>query len=66
MKKKQISIYTLNQLMSVNFHIKDKTYKWSILIKNLLFGDRHKIYYFNLKKTFPFLNRFLYFFKKTM
>lgn len=65
-KKTQISIYTLNQLMSVNFHIGDKTYKWNALIKNLLFGGRHGVYYFNLKKTFPFLNRFLYFFKKTM
>jgi len=51
-KKTQISIYTLNQLMSVNFHIGDKTYKWNALIKNLLFGGRHGVYYFNLKKRF--------------
>ncbi len=65
-KKTQISIYTLNQLMSVNFHIGDKTYKWNILIKNLLFDGRHGVYYFNLKKTFLLLTSFLYFFNKTM
>ncbi len=35
--------------MSVNFHIGDKTYK-NILIKNLLFGGRHGIYYFKITK----------------
>lgn len=65
-KKTKKSIYTLNQLMSVNLHIGDKSFKLNSLIKNLLFGARHGIYYFNLKKTFPFLNRFLYFFKNSM
>ncbi len=65
-KKTQIMKYTLNQLMSVNLHIGDKTHKWNSLLKNLLFGGRHGVYYFNLKKTFPFLNRFLYFFTRAM
>ena len=65
-KNTQITIYTLNQLMSVNLHIGDKTSQWNSLIKNLLFGGRHGVYYFNLKKILPFLNRFLYFFKKAL
>lgn len=53
--------FTINQLLSVQAHIGNKTSRWNPLTKSFLFGSRHGIHFFDLKETVPFLKRVLFF-----
>ena len=66
MLEKKINIVTINQLLNVHSHIGNKQAKWNPLIKNLLFGSRHGVHFFNLKKILPYLKRLIYFLSKSI
>jgi small subunit ribosomal protein S2 len=66
MLKKKINIITINQLLNVHSHVGNKQAKWNPLIKNFLFGSRHGVHFFNLKKILPYLKRLIYFLSKSI
>lgn len=66
MIQKKTNIVTINQLLNVHSHVGNKQAKWNPLIKNFLFGSRHGVHFFNLKKTLPYLKRLIYFLSKSI
>jgi small subunit ribosomal protein S2 len=58
---KKTNIVTINQLLNSYVHIGNKVSKWNPLIKNFLFGIRHGVHFFDLKKIMPYIKRTLFF-----
>ena len=65
MKNKNIELLSIHNLLYYNTHIGNRTFKWNFLIKDFLFGSRHGVYFFNLKKVLPYIKRMLYLFTKS-
>tara|TARA_B110000902_G_scaffold265846_1_gene351441 strand:- start:130 stop:1149 length:1020 start_codon:yes stop_codon:yes gene_type:complete len=60
MLKKKINSFLINSLLSNQVHI-GKNKKWNKNLNLYLFGIRHGIFFFNLKKTQIFLKRMIFF-----
>ena len=60
MLKKKINSFLINSLLSNQVHI-GRNKKWSKNLNLYLFGIRHKICFFNLKKNQFFLKRMVFF-----
>jgi len=61
MLKKQVNSFLVNSLLNSQIHIGKKTNKWSKTLNYYLFGIRHEIFFFNVKKIHIFLKRLVFF-----
>jgi small subunit ribosomal protein S2 len=66
MLRKNIDIFTLNTLLNQQIHIGKKKSKWSKSLNLYLFGFRHNIAFFNLKKTKSFITKLIFFLEKAI
>jgi len=57
---KSINTFTINQLLFVQAHLGNRVSRLNPLTKSFLFGSRHGVYFFNLKKIMPYLRRVLF------
>ncbi len=62
--QRQIQSITIYELLCVQGHIGSKQVSLNKMISSLLFGSRHGVSFFDLKKTLPFTKRALSFIKK--
>ena len=66
MLKKKINIYLIQTLLTNQLHIGKKKKKWNKSLNLYLFGLRHDIFFFNIKKTQMFIKKIIYFLKRSI
>ena len=66
MLKKQVHTFLIQSLLHSQIHIGQKSTRWNPRLNAYLFGSRHGVFFFELKKTHLFLKRLVFFLYNSM
>ena len=66
MLKKQVHTFLIQSLLDSQVHIGQKSTRWNPRLQTYLFGVRHGVFFFELKKTHLFLKRLVFFLYNSM